>query len=106
MGIAPELLERERGLRQALGAGRREMAEAEPIVTPATKSVSGHDLNIDWAQCCETSGKSLARKVREAKSEDRATKAKVRAEAPKDRKGRVRTASGALRASSESRSAW
>ena len=35
-----------------------------------------------------------ARKVREADSEDRAAKAKVRAEAPKDRKGRVRTVSG------------
>ena len=28
----------------------------EPIFTPATKSESGHDLNIDWAECCRLLG--------------------------------------------------
>jgi phosphoribosylaminoimidazole-succinocarboxamide synthase len=37
----------------------------EPIFTPSTKNEAGHDLNIDWAQCCEILGKSLARDVRD-----------------------------------------
>ena len=26
----------------------------EPIFTPSTKNEAGHDLNIDWEQCCDT----------------------------------------------------
>ncbi len=37
----------------------------EPLFTPATKSESGHDRNIDWAECCEMLGESLATQVRE-----------------------------------------
>ncbi len=49
-----------------LPAGLRLASELpEPIFTPSTKNEAGHDLNIDWAQCCETIGKSLARKVRD-----------------------------------------
>ena len=37
----------------------------EPIFTPSTKNDAGHDLNIDWTQCCKLIGLSLARKVRD-----------------------------------------
>ena len=37
----------------------------EPIFTPATKSETGHDRNIDWTECCEILGESLAAQVRE-----------------------------------------
>ena len=49
-----------------LPAGLRLASELpEPIFTPSTKNEAGHDLNIDWAQCCDAIGKSLARKVRD-----------------------------------------
>jgi phosphoribosylaminoimidazole-succinocarboxamide synthase len=49
-----------------LPAGLRLASELpEPIFTPSTKNEAGHDLNIDWAQCCELIGQSLARKVRD-----------------------------------------
>jgi phosphoribosylaminoimidazole-succinocarboxamide synthase len=37
----------------------------EPIFTPSTKNAAGHDLNIDWAQCCAIVGESVAEKVRD-----------------------------------------
>ncbi len=37
----------------------------EPIFTPATKSESGHDLNIDWAQTCDVVGEKIATRARE-----------------------------------------
>jgi len=37
----------------------------EPIFTPATKSESGHDLNIDWAECCRILGDEAATKIRD-----------------------------------------
>ena len=37
----------------------------EPIFTPATKSDSGHDLNIDWAQACEIAGEKVATLARD-----------------------------------------
>jgi phosphoribosylaminoimidazole-succinocarboxamide synthase len=37
----------------------------EPIFTPATKSESGHDLNIDWKQACEIVGEKIATRARE-----------------------------------------
>ena len=37
----------------------------EPIFTPATKSDSGHDLNIDWEQACDTVGEKIATRARE-----------------------------------------
>ncbi|MEP6936898.1 MAG: phosphoribosylaminoimidazolesuccinocarboxamide synthase [Chthoniobacterales bacterium] len=37
----------------------------EPIFTPATKSESGHDLNIDWQQACEIVGEKTAIRARE-----------------------------------------
>jgi phosphoribosylaminoimidazole-succinocarboxamide synthase len=37
----------------------------EPIFTPSTKNEAGHDLNIDWAQCCAMIGESAAENVRE-----------------------------------------
>jgi len=37
----------------------------EPIFTPATKSESGHDLNIDWAECCRILGEEAATKIRD-----------------------------------------
>jgi len=37
----------------------------EPIFTPSTKNEAGHDLNIDWGQCCELIGQAQARKVRD-----------------------------------------
>jgi phosphoribosylaminoimidazole-succinocarboxamide synthase len=36
----------------------------EPIFTPSTKNEAGHDLNIDWAQCCGLIGEENARRVR------------------------------------------
>ncbi|HXA09949.1 MAG TPA: phosphoribosylaminoimidazolesuccinocarboxamide synthase, partial [Chthoniobacterales bacterium] len=36
----------------------------KPIFTPSTKNESGHDLNIDWAQCCAMMGEPAAEKVR------------------------------------------
>jgi phosphoribosylaminoimidazole-succinocarboxamide synthase len=37
----------------------------EPIFTPATKSDSGHDLNIDWNECCRILGNDIATRVRD-----------------------------------------
>ncbi|HEV3408688.1 MAG TPA: phosphoribosylaminoimidazolesuccinocarboxamide synthase [Chthoniobacterales bacterium] len=37
----------------------------EPIFTPATKSESGHDLNIDWAEACRIVGEKVAARARE-----------------------------------------
>ena len=37
----------------------------EPIFTPSTKSEAGHDLNIDWAECCRMVGEETARKLRD-----------------------------------------
>jgi phosphoribosylaminoimidazole-succinocarboxamide synthase len=37
----------------------------EPIFTPSTKNEAGHDLNIDWAQCCAMLGEQNAERVRE-----------------------------------------
>jgi phosphoribosylaminoimidazole-succinocarboxamide synthase len=36
----------------------------EPIFTPATKSESGHDINIDWAECCRILGEDIAEEAR------------------------------------------
>ena len=49
-----------------LPAGLRLASELpEPIFTPSTKNEAGHDLNIDWAQCCKLIGLATARKVRD-----------------------------------------
>jgi phosphoribosylaminoimidazole-succinocarboxamide synthase len=37
----------------------------KPIFTPATKSDSGHDLNIDWNECCRILGNEIATRVRD-----------------------------------------
>jgi phosphoribosylaminoimidazole-succinocarboxamide synthase len=37
----------------------------EPLFTPATKNEQGHDLNIDWAQCCALVGEKTANRARE-----------------------------------------
>jgi phosphoribosylaminoimidazole-succinocarboxamide synthase len=37
----------------------------EPIFTPATKSDEGHDLNIDWKECCRILGQDVATKARD-----------------------------------------
>jgi phosphoribosylaminoimidazole-succinocarboxamide synthase len=37
----------------------------EPIFTPATKSEAGHDLNIDWKECCRILGDEQAQRVRD-----------------------------------------
>ncbi|CAN5549148.1 phosphoribosylaminoimidazolesuccinocarboxamide synthase [soil metagenome] len=37
----------------------------EPIFTPSTKNEAGHDLNIEWEQCCAMIGQSTAEKVRD-----------------------------------------
>ncbi|MFN2508326.1 MAG: phosphoribosylaminoimidazolesuccinocarboxamide synthase [Chthoniobacterales bacterium] len=37
----------------------------EPLFTPATKSEAGHDLNIDFAECCRILGEKTAQKVRD-----------------------------------------
>ena len=37
----------------------------EPIFTPATKSDEGHDLNIDWEECCGILGTEIATRVRD-----------------------------------------
>src|ERR1700736_2049301 len=37
----------------------------ELIFTPATKSDEGHDLNIDWTECCRILGHDLATKARD-----------------------------------------
>src|SRR3954453_15046723 len=37
----------------------------EPIFTPATKSESGHDLNVDWEQACNIVGEKTATRARE-----------------------------------------
>ena len=36
----------------------------EPIFTPATKSESGHDINIDWKECCRIVGEDVATQAR------------------------------------------
>ncbi len=49
-----------------LPAGLKLAAELpEPIFSPSTKNEAGHDLNIDWAQCCALIGESVAEQVRE-----------------------------------------
>ena len=35
----------------------------EPIFTPSTKNDAGHDLNIDWTQCCAMLGDEVAQRV-------------------------------------------
>ena len=37
----------------------------EPIFTPSTKNEAGHDLNIEWEECCSMIGQSMAEKVRD-----------------------------------------
>jgi phosphoribosylaminoimidazole-succinocarboxamide synthase len=37
----------------------------EPIFTPSTKSESGHDQNIDWAECVRSLGDELATRVQQ-----------------------------------------
>ncbi len=37
----------------------------EPIFTPSTKNEAGHDLNIDWEQCCALIGMESAGRVRD-----------------------------------------
>ncbi|HEY3662854.1 MAG TPA: phosphoribosylaminoimidazolesuccinocarboxamide synthase [Chthoniobacterales bacterium] len=37
----------------------------EPLFTPSTKNEAGHDLNIEWEQCCAMIGQSIAEKVRD-----------------------------------------
>ena len=37
----------------------------EPIFSPSTKNETGHDLNIDWVQCCALIGEKNAERVRE-----------------------------------------
>jgi phosphoribosylaminoimidazole-succinocarboxamide synthase len=37
----------------------------EPIFSPSTKNEAGHDLNINWAQCCALAGEKNAERVRE-----------------------------------------
>src|SRR5271156_2783917 len=50
----------------ALPAGLRESeAFPEPIFTPATKAVSGHDENISFAQMCEILGTETSSHLRE-----------------------------------------
>ena len=49
-----------------LAAGLRESdAFPEPIFTPATKAVSGHDENISFARMCETLGTETSSHLRE-----------------------------------------
>jgi phosphoribosylaminoimidazole-succinocarboxamide synthase len=38
----------------------------EPLFTPSTKSETGHDQNIDWAECCRILGDDRATQVRDA----------------------------------------
>jgi len=37
----------------------------EPIFTPSTKAEAGHDINIDWNECCRRLGGDVATKVRD-----------------------------------------
>ena len=37
----------------------------EPIFTPSTKNESGHDLNIDWTECCQLIGEERAERIRD-----------------------------------------
>ncbi len=37
----------------------------EPIFSPATKSDTGHDLNIDWEECCRILGNEIATRARD-----------------------------------------
>ena len=37
----------------------------EPLFTPSTKSESGHDQNIDWAECCRMLGQDTAVQARD-----------------------------------------
>jgi len=37
----------------------------EPLFTPSTKSETGHDQNIDWAECCRILGDDIATQVRD-----------------------------------------
>ncbi len=36
----------------------------ETLFTPSTKAASGHDMNIDWAECCRLLGEGVAEQVR------------------------------------------
>ena len=36
----------------------------EPIFSPSTKSITGHDINIDWAKCCDLVGDEVAEEAR------------------------------------------
>ena len=47
--------------------GRLKLASQlpEPIFTPATKSDTGHDLNIDMNECCRILGSEMAERVRD-----------------------------------------
>ncbi len=54
----------------ALPAGLRESDRLpEPIFTPATKAVTGHDENISFEQAAELVGRELAERVREVSIE-------------------------------------
>ena len=49
-----------------LSAGLQLASELpEPIFTPSTKNEAGHDLNIDWIQCCAMIGEENAGRVRD-----------------------------------------
>ncbi len=49
-----------------LAAGLQLASELpEPIFAPSTKNEAGHDLNIDWGQCCTMIGEANAARVRE-----------------------------------------
>ena len=49
-----------------LPSGLRESDKLpEPIFTPATKAVSGHDENISFAEMCKRAGKELAEQLRD-----------------------------------------
>jgi phosphoribosylaminoimidazole-succinocarboxamide synthase len=37
----------------------------EPIFTPSTKNEAGHDLNVDWLQCCQMVGQATALNLRD-----------------------------------------
>src|SRR5438270_7837615 len=37
----------------------------EPIFTPSTKAEAGHDINIDWNECCRLLREDVATKVRD-----------------------------------------
>jgi phosphoribosylaminoimidazole-succinocarboxamide synthase len=54
----------------ALPPGLRESAQLpEPVFTPATKAVSGHDENISFAEAAKLVGQTVAERVREVSLE-------------------------------------